>query len=235
MGHRILSYHSIGSAVEGDILSLYNMPVSQFKQQIAMLLEMSAADPRLKPTALNNGLDQGVSLTFDDGYTNALTLVAPSLNALRIPFSVFISRSLVKSGDKRYLSESQIRELATIDGVSLGTHGLNHSPLTTLDSEMLEVSLRESRLWLEDVIQKPVACMSYPFGALSRKVVTATDKAGFRFAACSLWGFNDVRTPALELRRLDMWSGDSQHDFRAKLCGTWNWLRLTQPSWMKAR
>jgi len=234
-GHRVLSYHSIGSAVDGDLLNLYNMPVSQFKQQVEMLLEMSAANPYLTPTELSNGLSQGVSLTFDDGYTNTLTLVAPLLSSFRIPFSVFISRSLVSRGDKRYLNEKQIQELASIDGVSLGTHGLEHSPLTTLDSKSLRVSLRESRLWLEDLIQKPVAGMSYPFGALSQQVVAATRDAGFRFAACSLWGFNDIHTPPLALRRLDMWTGDSNHDFRAKLQGGWNWLRLAQPRWMKVR
>jgi peptidoglycan/xylan/chitin deacetylase (PgdA/CDA1 family) len=50
-------------------------------------------------------LQKSVVLTFDDGYRNNLLVVAPLLNALRLPFTVFVATACVETGRWMPLNE----------------------------------------------------------------------------------------------------------------------------------
>lgn len=229
-GHRTLMYHSVGveqnnTTVDGDTLGIYSMTLAQFTQQIDAIQGI-AQSSRMSFVPFGSVLRDTISLTFDDGYTDALTVIAPILCARQIPFHVFVSAARMNGSDRKYLSPAQVIELSNMPGVSIGAHGATHRSLTSLSSSELATELRASKVNLEAVLQKPVTTMSYPYGHVNNDVRQAAQDAGFTFAATSKWGFNESSNNPLLQRRIDMWSGDSKRTVENKILGHWNWFGL---------
>jgi len=214
-------YHSIGSMAYGDVDGFYNIAPERFKEHMRIFSEFASG----RVFRLNEMPEQGVAITFDDGYRNSLEVVAPILTDLNIPFTVFITPSFVLSGQPEYLSVTGIRELAAVPGVSIGAHGYSHCHLTECNTNQLHEELENSRKWLEDILGRPVTAMSYPYGAVDQRVRNAAAAAGYLFAASSRFGDNLSDRDSLCLARTDIWAQDGRRTFRAKLNGNWDWLR----------
>ena len=229
-GHRTLMYHSIGleqnsTTVDGDTLGIYSMTIAQFTQQIDAIQRV-ARSTGMSFVPFGSVLRDTISITFDDGYTDALTVIAPLLCARQIPFHVFVSAARMNGSERKYLSPAQVAELANMPGVTIGAHGSTHRSLTSLSSPELAAELRASKVDLEAALQKPVNTMSYPYGHVNDEVRKATHDAGFTFAATSKWGFNESSSNPLLQRRIDMWSGDTKRTVENKILGHWNWFGL---------
>ncbi len=229
-GHCTLMYHSVGleqhsTTVDGDEHGIYSMTITQFTQQIDAIQGV-ARSQGFSFVPFGSVLSDTISITFDDGYTDALTVIAPLLCARQIPFHVFISSARMNGADRRYLSPAQVIELSNMPGVTIGAHGATHRSLTSLSSSELAAELRASKADVEAVLQKPVITMSYPFGHVDLSVRKAAHDAGFTFAATSKWGFNEASSDPLLQRRIDMWSGDTKRAVENKILGHWNWFGL---------
>ncbi len=226
-GLRVLTYHSVGNRVDGDINSIYNMNRGEFEEHVASILRFSTANSiPLVPFGTNT--DNGIAITFDDGYVDVLTTVAPILTRHGIPFHVFVTPTKLASGDSRYLTTTQLIELAGNGLVTVGAHGYEHRPLTEMTPDEAARDLRRSRESLEEILQRDVSTMSYPFGLVNQATRDAAQLAGFTTAACSKWGFNHEDTDRLMIRRIDMWARDRRSTVNDKLAGNWNWFaRLT--------
>ena len=229
-GHRTLMYHSVGleqssTTVDGDALGIYSMTVAQFTQQIDAIQGV-ARSTGMSFVPFGSVLRDTISITFDDGYTDALTVIAPILCARQIPFHIFVSAARMNGSDRKYLSPAQVVELSNMPGVTIGAHGATHRSLTSLSSSELAAELRASKVDLEAVLQKPVTTMSYPYGHVNDDVRKAAHDGGFAFAATSKWGFNESASDSLLQRRIDMWSGDSMRTVENKILGHWNWFGL---------
>ncbi len=229
-GHRTLMYHSVGleqnnTTVDGDTLGIYSMTLAQFTAQIDAIQAISKAkgDAIVPFGSLQRN---SLSITFDDGYTDALTVIAPLLCTRQIPFHVFVSSARMNGTDRKYLSPTQVVELSNMPGATIGAHGATHRSLTSLSTSELAAELQASKVDLEAVLQKPVTTMSYPYGHVDESVCKATHDAGFTFAATSKWGFNEASTDPLLKRRIDMWSGDTKRTVQNKILGHWNWFGL---------
>lgn len=221
-GFRILMYHAVGSTVPGDVRGLYSMTPARFKEQMQIFSDFASG----KVAQLSKMPEQGVAITFDDGYRDTLEVVAPFLTNLNIPFTVFVTPSFVLSSQPIYLSVAGLRELATVPGVSVGAHGYSHRRLTECDSHQLQEELTNSRKWLEDILGRPVTAMSFPHGAVDQHVRNAAATAGYLIAASSKFGTNLPGYDPLWLARTDVWAQDDHRAFRAKLAGGWDWLRF---------
>ena len=223
-------YHSVGLAqnsttVDGDTLGIYSMTFAQFTQQIDAIQGI-ARSTGMSFVPFGSVLRDTISITFDDGYTDALTVIAPLLCARQIPFHVFVSAARMNGSERKYLSPAQVIELSNMPGVTIGAHGATHRSLTSLSSPELAAELRASKVDLEAALQKPVNTMSYPYGHVNDEVSKATHDAGFTFAATSKWGFNESSSNPLLQRRIDMWSGDTKRMVENKILGYWNWFGL---------
>jgi len=229
-GHRTLMYHSVGleqnsTTVDGDTLGIYSMTLAQFTTQIDVV-QAVCASTGISIDVFGSTKNDSLSITFDDGYTDALTIIAPLLCARQIPFHVFVSSARMNGTDRKYLSPAQVVELSNMPGVSIGAHGATHRSLTSLSSSELAAELHASKVDLEAVLQKPVTTMSYPFGHVDESVCKAAHETGFTFAATSKWGFNEAASDHLLQRRIDMWSGDTKRTVENKILGHWNWFGL---------
>jgi peptidoglycan/xylan/chitin deacetylase (PgdA/CDA1 family) len=223
-------YHSVGleqnsTPVDGDTLGIYSMTLAQFTAQIDAI-QAVCASTGISIDVFGSAKNDSLSITFDDGYTDALTVIAPLLYARQIPFHVFVSSARMNGTDRKYLSPAQVVELSNMPGVSIGAHGATHRSLTSLSSSELAAELQASKVDLEAVLQKPVTTMSYPFGHVDESVRKAAHETGFTFAATSKWGFNEAASDPLLQRRIDMWSGDTKRTVQNKILGHWNWFGL---------
>jgi len=224
-GFRILMYHAVGTALDFDSNGLSIAP-ELFHRQMSLLQQASS----LKITALGQGTESGpgthIAVTFDDGYQDNLSVAAPILAELEIPFTIFIVPTHIESGHPYYLTLPQLRELASLPGCSVGSHGMRHVRLAPLSDSELLGELRDSRLWLEDVLGRSVRMIAYPYGSASRRVRNAAERAGYTLGVCSRTGINGPQRDPLLLCRTEILASDSARLFRHKLYGHWDWHRF---------
>lgn len=101
----VLFWHGVSDKASPDIEG-ESFPVTLFLKQIRYLkhhyeiISMDEYYERYKNHTFNN---HEVVITFDDGYKNNLTVAAPILKSLNIPFTVFISAQNVETQERFYV------------------------------------------------------------------------------------------------------------------------------------
>lgn len=224
-GLRILMYHAIGTPVEGDIRGLYNMSGSRFRSQMSYLAEHFPDRCVPFDGRPRDGDLLRISVTFDDGYRDNLTVAAPVLAKLGIPFTVFICTDAIAGRKTGFLGPDEVRELANFPGASIGAHSMSHARLTTCDDHRLNNELRGSKAYLEDLLGREVRTLAYPHGAVDRRVRNAAAHVGYQMGASSRFDINRPSRDPLLLCRTDIWADDDELVFGQKLRGDWDWLR----------
>jgi peptidoglycan/xylan/chitin deacetylase (PgdA/CDA1 family) len=218
-------YHSVGSVASGDALGIYGIAPELFAKHMAAL----AAHADIAPVALapdaTSPRRTRVAVTFDDGYRDNLTLAAPVLLQHQIPFTVFVCTGFMRDASGNFLTATELRELAALPGVTIGSHGATHAPLTGLDDAALRNELASSKAEIEDATGRPVNAISYPHGAVDRRVRNAAAAAGYAVGACSRFDINDAARDRLLLCRTDIHGNDPVRVFEQKLRGDWDWYR----------
>jgi peptidoglycan/xylan/chitin deacetylase (PgdA/CDA1 family) len=127
-------------------------------------------------------------LTFDDGFADALEVVVPILRryGLRATFYLNPGRfgaqhELVSGAAGRLLDADGVRALHAA-GMELGSHGMTHTDLRTLDDAQLTEELAASRAAIEQLAGVPCRTLAYPFGLYDRRVARAAGAAGYELA-----------------------------------------------------
>jgi peptidoglycan/xylan/chitin deacetylase (PgdA/CDA1 family) len=225
---RVLMYHAVGTPIPDDAQGRYTITPERFRSHMDALVQNKVPVVDF-PCAADQ--PQQIAITFDDGYRDTLEVAAPLMVERKLPFCVFVTPGFVRSGNGIYLSESGLRELAALPGAMIGAHGDSHCRLTECDDAKLKAELRDSRAWLEDVLGRAVTTMSYPHGAVDRRVRDAAAEAGYVFAACSVFGARRAGDDPLAIARTDIWASDDAAVLEAKLAGDWDWLG----TWQKLR
>ena len=223
VGRRVLMYHSI-DPTNGASHDIYAISKVKFTQHIKHLASQNDQQkPRVVPLASPEL--EGVSITFDDGYSDTLTIAAKLLCSHELPFSVFVTTENVMSGDSKYLNKSQLIELSQMPNVTIGSHGHSHLHLADLSNEKIRKELQQSKELLEDLTEKTIDTMSYPHGSYAAQVLTIATELGYKFAATSNWGVYKVGSNPLEIPRIDIWSYDDETVLQQKLSGKWDWTK----------
>jgi peptidoglycan/xylan/chitin deacetylase (PgdA/CDA1 family) len=229
-GLRILGYHSIGTTIPGDPYGL-STSAATFTRQMAMIATGRFGQPASFSSAVIDHAHNRLAITFDDGYGDALTTIAPIMEKLGIPYAVCVTPGLISSG-RSYLSWKELAELSRAPGCEIGAHGHTHARLDRLDDKALARELTQSRKRIEDAIGKAVSVMTWPHGAASRRTAEAARGAGFVRGACSLYGLNTPSRDPLLLKRVEIVGFDNERDFIQKCSGDWDWysVRQTDPA-----
>lgn len=214
----------MGTTVDDDLLHLCNISPSLFSTHLKNIAETGIPVVPFISSCYDNSRRQ-IAITFDDGFADNLYIAAPMLLKYKMPFTVFVTTSFVKQGKKGYLNSKELKELALLPGVLIGTHGNTHVPLTMCDDQQLADELRESKSWLEDLLGKEVSCMSYPHGAVNERVRDAARDAGYLYAGTSRLDNNLCGRDELLLARTVIHAIDSVRVLRQKIDGYWDWYR----------
>jgi peptidoglycan/xylan/chitin deacetylase (PgdA/CDA1 family) len=165
-----------------------------------------------------------VALTFDDGLLN---LLEPLLRLAdeRVPTCVYAVSEWIGGQhpevpdreQARMLDGGHLRTLADA-GVEIGTHSTSHPDLSTLSFSECVRELRDSRLTIESIIERPVRTAAYPYGSYTSRTMSAAQEAGIEIAVA---GERGLGWEPLAISRARAGLGDSWIAFAIQATGHW--------------
>lgn len=227
----ILMYHRI--ADDGpDALAQWRTSPAAFEAQLRHLREsgwQGISFDRLRG-ALHFGQalpERSVMLSFDDATRDFLDFALPLLHRYEFPATLFVPTGHV--GDTAQwdaahgapaplLDWDELRMLQHCD-VAIGSHGITHRPLPTLDSETLIRELAGSRFRIEQELGQPIASIAYPYGAFDPLVRDAASDVGYDFGFTCIDGRISDHADPMALFRREVIGGIDLARFDALLAG----------------
>ena len=189
----VLAYHGISAAARDHGSRLLIDP-EDLRSHVTMLqrrgYELRTAG-ELAPDAEQGPPPRTAALTFDDGWLDALTTVAPLLERLGARATFYVNPGRwgaqhpdVSGEPGRLLDADQARALHE-RGMELGSHSRDHAVLTALDDAALADDLAASKAAIESLTGEPCATLAYPFGIYDERVERAARAAGYEL--CFGW------------------------------------------------
>ncbi|WP_162467224.1 polysaccharide deacetylase family protein [Streptomyces cavernae] len=169
---------------------------------LRQLVEAMLGGPALPP--------RSAVLTFDDGYADFWSTVAPLLAARRLPATLFVTTDALGTGRTRSavgpfpsiatLSWAQVVELDR-SGVEIGGHSTTHPQLDTLPWKSVKEEVEGCKQRLEDALGHSVTSFAYPFGYSSRQVRQVVREAGWTSAAAIRSAFSSQQDDPMRIAR----------------------------------
>ena len=187
-----LAYHGVNETSPGEDPMALVMPPALLESQVRLLLALGyrvvTAEQLLAEHGPGRPGNGTAVLTFDDGWLDAVTMVAPLLRRLGVRATFYLNPSLwgtahpqVSGPAGRLMTADQARELVDA-GMELGAHSMRHDDLRTLDDATLAADLRDCKESVESVTGRPCRTLAYPFGAHDARVRAAACTARYELA-----------------------------------------------------
>ena len=229
----IICYHSVTS----DTAPVHHDPHKQHLPLRLFLRQLDFLQRRYNVISLSEYVaakrtnrrlpDYSIVITFDDGFEDFYSVVAPQLQQRKLPATVFVITDrafgrFVPNGEK-FLDWKQIRELAAA-GIEIGSHSCSHVPLPELSLEEVARELSESRTLTETHIGVSPVSLSYPFGQTSPSISALAESLGYDCAIASDSGPNDVNASIYQLSRTVIASDDNVSAFAVRVSGLTWWI-----------
>lgn len=224
---RILTYHSIGRR-------LYEMNVTPeaFAAQMAWL----AAHQRVISLEAAAAGEEGVAITFDDGYRDNLINALPVLEHYGFPATLFTVSGYLGAtlpGEKEpetgtLLSADELREAAS-RGMAIGGHTRSHPRLSDLSRAQQVEEIAGCKADLESILGRPVKTFAYPYGSALDygpvSVEIARD-SGFTLACSNRYGPVHSADRPFAFRRIWIDHTDTLQSFEDKVTGRLDRLQV---------
>jgi peptidoglycan/xylan/chitin deacetylase (PgdA/CDA1 family) len=221
--HSVLVYHSISSPPE-PLPADADISPRRFEQQLRWLKRWRRV-VSLEETLRSPASGKLVSITFDDGYRDNLTVALPLLEKFQLPMTLFVAAGFV--GRDGYLSEDELREISRHPLVTLGSHGLWHRHFNRLTRHDARFELTESRRLLAGITGTNVDLLAWPYGECNAELERLSAACGYR-ASWSVWkGTNSTHSRW----RVPLGRRDNLARFVVKSSGMY---ALTKAKWHRA-
>ncbi|MCE9645758.1 MAG: polysaccharide deacetylase family protein [Chloroflexi bacterium] len=174
----ILLYHRIDVSQTN---SLYYITPENFEEQLRLLRNWgyNTITTELLVKAITQGADlpqHPILITFDDGHLDNYTTAFPIMQKYGFTGVMYIVGGYM--GAPEYMNADQIKEMAAA-GWEVGSHGMTHLDLTSLDSQGQRYEIFESRKLLEKNLGVPILTFAYPFGSNDPYILDYTYLAGY--------------------------------------------------------
>jgi len=221
----ILQYHSV-SRNKRD----------KFSSQMRRLIRHSTPVHADFLEQLNKGKKYS-SVTFDDGFQNVLKNALPELYKLKIPATLFIPTGYLgqrqgwidqkghEDYDELIINAKQLSNLPE-ELIMIGSHCVTHKDLTILKKSEIEEELIKSKNDLENVINRKVDLVAFPFGSYNEEVIHLAKKVGYKRCFSSVPSFPHQKIDKFLMGRIDVSLNDWPLEFRLKFLGAYQWLSL---------
>lgn len=173
----VLNYHEL---TEGELGDNWTLSKSRFEADLQLfgknLITPDAFFGHCKDPHYDH--NEGVLLTFDDASLSDYTQIYEIHMAEgNIPgFISFVPTEYVDRPGR--MTWRMIREMS-LNGVTIGSHGMSHVDLTALSDAELICELVNSRTILEERLGMPITFFAFPFGRFSSRVCNAALTAGY--------------------------------------------------------
>lgn len=163
--------------------SLSEVSLKQFEKFCKEVLKSNKKTVNFSDFSMQNPNE--ISITFDDGHKSVYDFAFPILKKYNLTATVFAASGIITGekiddfySTKNMISAENLRELSE-NGWEIASHGVHHLDLTLLDDGDLFNELETSKESLENLIEKPVKSLSFPYGSSSKKVIEAAKSCGY--------------------------------------------------------
>lgn len=234
-GLTLLGWHRVHGATSNGLSTSvpdFRRHLDEVERWGARILPLDDAVRRLYDGSLP---DRAVALTFDDGYASVLETAWPLLRDRGWPATLFVVTDALTGaarfpwddgdppdGPHRLATAEQLLA-AHADGLDLGSHTRSHRWLPDLDAGSTRSELSESRVALQELLERRVTSVAYPSGGWNRTVREAAARAGYRIGITVDRGLNTSRSHPLSLRRA--FAPARAADLRLIMDGAYTFLR----------
>jgi peptidoglycan/xylan/chitin deacetylase (PgdA/CDA1 family) len=168
----ILNYHSVGTTHDE-----FAIPAAQFAEQLDLLAATGRRTVSLRDLADRRFGPRDVVLTFDDGFTDALTTVVPMLRQRGMRATFFVVPAFV--GKPGFLDWDGVRALQAA-GMEVGSHTVDHERLGDLPDARVSWELAESKRLLDERLKTSVDAVAYPYNSVRARMLAMAAEAGYR-------------------------------------------------------
>ncbi|MFX0198882.1 MAG: polysaccharide deacetylase family protein [Candidatus Hodarchaeota archaeon] len=224
--YTILTYHTIGDY--GEILPAgINTSIEVFQSHMDYLYQQKyrvvpldqIVDHIIKGRKLKH---KTLAITFDDGYEDHFLYAYPTLKRCGFPATIFVTVKYIdaywesekaEEGRIKGLSNDQILEMNDGGLIQFGSHGYSHSNLLSANGEQRVFEIRDSKLFLEELLGTDVPFISYPFGDCDDGIKGVVANAGYR-AGFSVW---NKKPDIYSIRRVPLHTHDGLMRFKFKV------------------
>ena len=191
----VLVYHGVGDIDDASDPKRLIVAPEHLEAHVRLLLRRGYVFvPAGELPAAAEPPPRTAALTFDDGWSNWLTVALPLLERLGVRATFFVCPGLwgaqhpdVAGAAGRLLDEDGARALHEA-GMELGSHSLSHPDLRGLDDLSLARELAESKESLEAITGRSCTTLAYPYGLFDARVERAAADAGYDLAFAWLPG-----------------------------------------------
>lgn len=106
------------------------------------------------------------------------------------------------------MSDNQIHEMSA-NGMTIGGHTMTHPILTEVSDKTAYKEISDGKLYLENVINKPVKCFAFPNGKPEKDYkyshVKMVQDIGFDASVSTSYGVSNIKTDIYQLPRFTPW------------------------------
>ena len=212
----VLYYHSIAYE-EGNELRI---PKEKFRQQMQYLKDNGYTTLSLdefynfltENTPIPN---KSVIITFDDGYRDNYENAFPILKEFGYKAAVFVITSAIDK-EKEFLTSDELKEMSN-SNIDIESHTLNHDNLSSLDYDAQINTLKDSKEFLEEILQKEVKYIAYPYGEWNDDTLKAAKSAGYNMAFTTVGGWSNKNQGIYTLNRVYVSNNHNMDEFKRRL------------------
>lgn len=213
----VLNYHQINDADHNAL----TVSVKDFEEQMRYLSENGyntiTVDEMLNAFKNNAEIpSKTVIITFDDGYQDNFKNAYPILQKYDLKATMFVITDYV-SLYPNYIMWDEAKEMQDSGVMNLESHTMDHLNLLKIDKDEAELQLRESKMWLEKHLKKPVKFIAYPEGDYNKDTIAILKKLGYEGAFTVSFGLVSKSDDPYEMPRVPIFGAEGSTNKRFKL------------------
>lgn len=221
----ILAYHSLDPQRFPNKLAispgLFRKQMLWIKQNQCQVIRLEACAEKKWKESL---WELKTAITFDDGYGDNYGHAFPVLKEFGFAATFFVTPENV--GKEGFMTWEMLREMAAVPGIEIGSHSLEHKPLSDIPEQEAWTSLIASKKILEEKLDREIKAISYPCGSFNERIAEMARGAGYSYgcAASHVHDRKFVGNPYL-LRRIKISdSSGSRLAFGLRLSGFYHFF-----------
>lgn len=177
----ILLYHGVGPDVDIEWPASLLLPTALFEEHLQYLQQQGYTVVSVEQLAARfdkrESVENIVALSFDDGYKNNYSEVLPLLQKYNAKASFFIVNKDI--GGPIHMNKEELKELLA-NGMEIGSHTINHAPLTLIEEKFLVWETATSKYFLKQQLDDYIVrTIAYPNGGYNQRVIDTAKRYGF--------------------------------------------------------
>lgn len=195
--------------VQGELHDSITTPVSVFTDFVNYVHKCGYALCSMKQYVESTDEERKhlIVCTFDDGYSNLVTIVKPILDNFNYTATVYICTELIDKDNTWNCKDAMHRKHLSLDEIrilnsarwEIASHGVTHRNLLKLSDEELDYELSTSKMFLDKLVGYSLT-YAYPYGANNKFIQQCVEKY-YKYAFAVSQGGTSLVVDRLQLRR----------------------------------